>query len=112
MEKVKNVLVRKNQLSKALLQQFNAQFAGGIPVHLRKFIAFGKTKKAEVVEWKTERVCYLVILDQPPHKQLVREENAKSALQFLLEDEEQGEVFAQVREWQNSIEGENIVEDS
>ena len=112
MNKTKRVLARKSQLPKALLQKFNAYFAGGIPVNLRKTIAIGKAQKTEVVEWKTEEVNYLVILDQPPQKQLVREENSKGALQFLLEDEEQGEAFAQVREWQESLEGENITEDS
>lgn len=112
MNKVKKVLVRKSQLSKGLLQKFNAHFAVGIPAYLRKTIALGRAQKTEVVEWKTEGVNYLVILDQYPQKQSVREEGSKHALQFLLEDEEQAEAFAQVREWQESMEGENFAEDS
>lgn len=111
MENVRKVLVRKKQLPKALLQKFNTHFASGIPAYLRKTIALGKAQKAVVVEWKTEGVSYLVILDRPAQKQWVRNENSNRALQFLLEDKEQGEAFAQVREWQDSIQGENIAED-
>lgn len=94
MSKKKSLLLRLQQLSPHLKKVFESEFKEGIPSHLIKRIPLGPHKRGLAVDFCQGERNYLVLVEEQyttPSVSGVQEDTA--ALQWMLEETEEGEVL-------------------